>query len=350
MARKAAMVTGTAVILLGIGIYLYPNIREWELNIRTQKLIAEFNIKYSTEDETANETIDVNVKDAANDTLIDTVNDIADDTDEYNLEDTGSVEETEKPFQALYEEILAYNEKLVENGQQLVDAWSYAQEPIDLSELSGDDGAVGYIQIPAMDVTLPLYIGATTENMAKGAAVMSETSMPIGGENTNCVVAGHRGYSGMPYFREIEKLETEDYVYVTNPWETMIYAVTEISIIDPDDVDSILIRPGKDMVTLLTCHPYMGHGKYRYVVYCERVEEDDASGLPEETSGGVGALADAENFPSTETQAGPGTDDGLLSSGTVILAEKILRVAVPVAALLVLLVAFVRRRKGNGQG
>ncbi|MCD7818779.1 MAG: sortase [Lachnospiraceae bacterium] len=102
----------------------------------------------------------------------------------------------------LYLDMLEYNQNLVADGQELVDAWSYTQEPIDLSALGDDDTAIGYIAIPSMEVTLPLYIGASTENLAKGAAALSETSMSIGGEDTNCVIAGHRGYSGMPYFRE----------------------------------------------------------------------------------------------------------------------------------------------------
>ena len=121
-----------------------------------------------------------------------------------------------------------------------------------------------------MDVKLPLYIGASKENLSKGAAVLGQTSLPVGGTNTNSVIAGHRGYQGIPYFREIERLEVGDKVSITNPWETLTYRVESIAIIDPYDNDAVKIQDGKDMVTLVTCHPYRSHGKYRYIVYCVR--------------------------------------------------------------------------------
>ena len=73
------------------------------------------------------------------------------------------------------------------------------------------------------------------------------------------------------FFRHIELLEIGDEVMITNLWETLNYTVSEITVIEPNDIDKILIQPGRDMVTLLTCHPYGSGGRYRYVVYCERV-------------------------------------------------------------------------------
>ena len=119
---------------------------------------------------------------------------------------------------------------------------------------------------------LSLYLGATYKHMADGAAHLSQTSLPIGGENTNCVIAGHRGYNGASYFRYIEKLKVGDVVSITNLWETLTYRVAEIKIIDPHEVKEILIQDGRDLVTLLTCHPYASGGRQRYVVYCERIE------------------------------------------------------------------------------
>ena len=89
-------------------------------------------------------------------------------------------------------------------------------------------------------------------------------------KDSNCVIAAHRGYRGIPYFRDIDKLKTGDQVIIRNPWERLDYRVTKIKVIDPYDMDKILIQKEKDMVTLLTCHPYRGHGRYRYVVYCMR--------------------------------------------------------------------------------
>ena len=66
-------------------------------------------------------------------------------------------------------------------------------------------------------------------------------------------------------------LKIGDEVRITNLWETLVYRVSEVKVIDPDDIDEILIQPGRELLTLVTCHPYASGGLYRYVVYCERV-------------------------------------------------------------------------------
>ncbi len=115
------------------------------------------------------------------------------------------------------------------------------------------------------------YIWALTKKICqKGAAQLTETSMPIGGNNTNMAVVAHRGYSYAKMFREIEKLKIGDEIFITNFWETMTYKVERIEVISPDEIDKIRIQEGKDMVTLVTCHPYP-HNYQRYLVYCERV-------------------------------------------------------------------------------
>ena len=174
--------------------------------------------------------------------------------------------------QDLWDAMREYNERIFEEHQVgLCDAWSYQTPSFDLTAYGIEDGIIGVIYVPALDVELPIYLGANSANMAKGAVHLSQTSLPIGGENTNAVIAAHRGWYNAAYFRYIEKLNVGDQITITNLWETLIYQVTEIKIIDPNDVDEILIQPGKDMVTLLTCHPYASGGRQRYVVYCERI-------------------------------------------------------------------------------
>ena len=92
-------------------------------------------------------------------------------------------------------------------------------------------------------------------------------------KNTNAVIAGHRGYNGASYFRYIDKLQPGDLVTVRNLWDTLNYRVSGIKIIDPHDVEEILIQDGRELLTLITCHPYASGGKQRYVVYCERVPD-----------------------------------------------------------------------------
>ena len=237
MKKCLKKVIGFLGIVIGISLYSFPIICTQYVSLQTKKYIKEFEEKWDNTSQTS----------------------------------TSSEEKDE-----FYQEILDYNQSINENGQaDFVDAWSYVQSPITLKGC--EDGKFGYIRIPAMDVKLPLYIGASENNMKKGAAVLGQTSIPIGGENTNSVIAGHRGYSGIPFFREIEKLSVGDSVIITNPWEKLKYKVESIAIISPYDSDAVKIQEGKDMVTLITCHPYRSHGKYRYVVYCVRDKSNKSS-------------------------------------------------------------------------
>ena len=178
------------------------------------------------------------------------------------------------PYEQLFKDIRHYNMSLFTHKQSGLNSKSaYEQSQFTLTDYGLPDETFGIITIPKMDLEMPLFLGASEANMAAGAAVLSQTSIPLGGVNSNAVIAGHRGYSGYPYFKEIELLEPGDEVIITNLWGTLTYVVTEIKIINPNDVNAILIQKGKDMITLLTCHPYASGGKYRYLVFCERVEE-----------------------------------------------------------------------------
>ena len=133
----------------------------------------------------------------------------------------------------------------------------------------------GVISIPGIELEMPLYLGATEAHMAEGAAQLGQTSIPIGGENTNAVIAGHRGYNGAPYFRYVPELQIGDSVDITNLWGILHYKVVETRIIQPNDIDAIKIQPGRDLITLLTCHPYASGGRQRFLVICERMEEEN---------------------------------------------------------------------------
>lgn len=186
------------------------------------------------------------------------------------ITDTGIPIEPAVPYKDLLEAMETYNEQIYQEKQAgLCDAWAYQEPSFNLTEYGIEDGVIGVISIPKLDIKMPIYLGATYDNMAKGAAHLSQTSLPIGGENTNCVIAGHRGWNGADYFRYIDRLEPGDTVTITNLWETLTYTVSEIKIIYPNDVDEILIQDDRDILTLLTCHPYGSGGRFRLVVYCE---------------------------------------------------------------------------------
>lgn len=174
-------------------------------------------------------------------------------------------------YPELLAELQAYNQRIyTEKQSDLVDLEACEKSAADLVAYGIEDEIIGVLEIPAIELTMPVYLGASDDHLAAGAAVLGNTSAPIGGDNTNCVIAGHRGWRGADYFRHIDKLAVGDEVRITNLWETLTYTVTDIEIIQPHEVDKIKIQPNRDRLTLITCHPYASGGRQRYVVYCER--------------------------------------------------------------------------------
>lgn len=280
-------------IAVGLLIFLYPDITEYLLQQESEQYIDEFESEYYITENSQDENNDDNDDNGENDTK--------------NTADTTPKTE-DKETDPLYQEIFAYNTSIYESGQaDFKDAWSYVQSPIDISNLK--NGKFGYIRIPAMRVKLPLYLGASDSNMEKGAAVLGQTSIPIGGENTNSVIAGHRGWRTGSFFKRIERLDVGDHVFITNPWETLVYTVESIDITSPYASEKVKIQEGRDMVTLVTCHPYLSHGdKYRYLVYCVRDSDydwgdDEAICQAEETQG---ESRDDEIVPGTMIAASDG--------------------------------------------
>lgn len=178
-------------------------------------------------------------------------------------------------YPELWLDMEAYNESIYQEGQEgLANQSAYEAPCFQLSDYGLESEAFGVISIPKLELEMPLLLGASKTNMAKGAAIMGQTSLPIGGNNTNCVIAGHRGWNGAAYFLYINQLEKGDIVTITNLWDTLTYEVVETKIIYPSDVESIHIQPDRELLTLLTCHPPASGGKQRLLVLCERVIDE----------------------------------------------------------------------------
>lgn len=263
--RVVTRVIGAALVVAGLAVFLYPNFKDMSMQSASKEFISTVDASESTLEEP---TVEPEVQLDQSQTVLSVVT-------ENIQKDTEYLKENVQP--EFYQALSEYNTGLVENGQSIVDVFSYEDPPFDLS-VNGDSAVIGTLNIPDMKVKdMPLYMGASADNLSKGAAVMSQTSMPIGGVNTNSVIAAHRGFRGSAFFQFIENLTEGSLVYITNPWETLVYKVTEMKIVDPNDIGSVKIQEGKDMVTLLTCHPYVvGGGPERYLAYCERVSADEA--------------------------------------------------------------------------
>ena len=249
MRRKGILMTLLFlwVYLVGMGILLYP-INNYYTGKRMESSVESFHGTSPTESGTD------------------------------STEATQAAQKTEPPtpYPELLEMLEAYNRELYEDDQSKLSSLAATEQPGVLFSVSGQTGDVfGVLSIPKLEMEMPLYLGATEAHMAEGAAQLGQTSIPIGGENTNAVIAGHRGYNGAPYFRYVPELQVGDSVDITNLWGTLHYSVVETKIIQPNDIDAIKIQSGRDLITLLTCHPYASGGKQRFLVICERMEEEN---------------------------------------------------------------------------
>ena len=196
------------------------------------------------------------------------------DTDAAVQEFLNERNEPEQQYPELLAALQEYNRQLYAEKQcNLTDLEACEEPAADLTAYGIEDEIIGVLGIPAMELTMPVYLGASDIHLAAGAAVLGNTSAPIGGNSTNCVIAGHRGWRGADYFRHIDRLQAGDTVTLTNLWETLTYTVADIQIIKPHEVEKIKIQPNRDLLTLLTCNPYASGGRQRYVVYCERLTE-----------------------------------------------------------------------------
>lgn len=179
--------------------------------------------------------------------------------------------EEKREYPELWDAMVAYNESIyAENQSGMVNLQSFEKPSFVLQNYGLKDEVFGVISIPAIELNMPIYLGASRANMAIGAALMTETSLPIGSPNSNAVICGHRGWNGASYFLHIDKIQIGDTVTITNLWEELEYTVVSTKIITPYDLDAIKIQEGKEMITLLSCHPVASGGKQRYLVVCER--------------------------------------------------------------------------------
>ena len=181
--------------------------------------------------------------------------------------------EEEREYPELWDAMVAYNESIyAENQSGMVNLQSFEKQSFVLQNYGLEDEVFGVISAPAIKLSMPIYLGACRANMAIGAALMTETSLPIGTPNSNAVICGHRGWNGASFFLHIDKIQIGDTVTITNLWEELEYTVVSTKIISPYDLDAVKIQDGKEMITLLSCHPVASGGKQRYLVFCERTK------------------------------------------------------------------------------
>lgn len=150
-------------------------------------------------------------------------------------------------------------------------------EPDQMEEYEGllnaekiQTGMMCVLEIPSIDLRLPVYHGTSEAVLKEGVGHLMDSSLPIGGENTHCVITGHRGLASARLFTRLDELKEGDEFFLEVLGEKLAYKVEEINVILPEEVESLEIRPGEDLVSLVTCTPY-GINTHRLVITGKRV-------------------------------------------------------------------------------
>lgn len=180
-----------------------------------------------------------------------------------------------------------YNDSITERDIPIVDPFSEEAETQVESKsyynVLNIGEAMGTIEIPSINVNLPIYHGASEEVLSQGIGHLSNSSLPIGGKGTHSALTGHRGLPSSKLFRHLDKLEIGDVFFINTLGEKLAYKVDDIKIVLPYETNWLEIVPDKDYVTLITCEPYMIN-THRLLVRGERVpyvEETLADSSPE---------------------------------------------------------------------
>ena len=191
--------------------------------------------------------------------------------------------------QDAYDELLAaaedYNRSLLtrENGFFLTEEQQAQYES--LLDISGT-GIMGYIEIPSINVSLPIYHGTSDSVLQIAVGHLDWTSLPVGGESTHCVLSGHRGLPSAKLFTNLDQIVEGDTFIIRVLDEVLTYEGDRILIVEPVDVTALQIESGKDLCTLVTCTPY-GINSHRLLVRGHRVETEQEEAAVRLVSDGI---------------------------------------------------------------
>ena len=242
MKRKVCAVISAILIIASFVVFIYPDISKTENQKKNDEITERF-------DHAADDVQDGSREEAEDNGKVN--------EDGYLIDDNGVIISEypvvyQEDIDRLYADSIAYNERLKEH--QDMDHTDFADEALDLADYGIYDGVI--------------YLGASENNMAWGAAHLMNTSLPTGGESTNVALAGHTGYFGRIVFDNIPYLDKGDSVSITTYFGTLNYRVISKKEILSTETNDIYVVKGKDLLTLLTC---ASMGKTRYQVTCERI-------------------------------------------------------------------------------
>ena len=227
--RTILLILAGCIFLGGCALLAYPRVSQWLNNLHQSEVIADYS---SAVDGLDDEEVQRELKRA----------------EDYNDQLTENVALAD-PFET----------KLTENDQYST-----------LLNFTAE-GVMGYIEIPKINVLLPIYHGVSSGVLSKGIGHLPETSLPVGSESTHCVLAGHSGMSNARLFTDLPKLENGDVFYLHIYNKTLTYTVDQVKKVLPTDTSDLTIVDGEDYVTLVTCVP-IAVNSHRLLVRGTRTE------------------------------------------------------------------------------
>ncbi len=214
------------VLIAGLSLLLYPTVSDWWNSFHQSRAIIDYEH-------------------------------IVDDMDEAT-------------YKKMLSDAKAYNEKLLDRGDRFELSESDIEEYDSLLDLTGT-GIMGYIEIPEIQVSLPVYHGTSDAVLSAAIGHIPGSSLPVGGESTHCVLSGHRGLPSAKLFSNLDKLTQGDTFIIHTLKDDLTYEVDQIRIVEPKEIDDLMIERGKDYCTLVTCTPY-GINTHRLLVRGHRIE------------------------------------------------------------------------------
>ena len=175
----------------------------------------------------------------------------------------------EDVYKSIFENAYAYNKALYETNYPLMD---YKKVPGYYETLSiTENDMIGYLKIDRIGIELPIYHGTSDDVLNKGVGHLEGSSLPVGGENTHCVMSAHRGLPSSKLFTDLDRMEIGDTFQIVVLDQVLTYQVDFVKIIEPTDVSDLQIIEGGDYCTLFTCTPY-GINTHRLLVRGIRIE------------------------------------------------------------------------------
>lgn len=225
-----------------------------------------------------------------------------------------------------------YNRRLLDGSAKVVDPFDENDSTPGNDEYEAvlnvvGDGVMGRLVIPSINVDLPIYHYTIEEVLAHGVGHLPETSLPIGGTPSHCVLAGHTGLPTAEIFNRLSETEVGDWFIIQVLGEDHAYCVTSVETVLPEQVESLAVEPERDLVTLVTCTPY-GVNTHRLLVHAERCD------IPPEWSDG-----DAPIVRSVDT---------IIPEGPPLWLYSLAGAAIALAVAIVILIVVRRRRRHEG--